>query len=199
YLLATMFVALTDQNSGNSTPRCSKFTDPSRQLVITTSRRSQVTSSYGCTPGVVYTRGIVRPSPRRSCPTAGSAAVFVITLPFLLVAAAVTAAPILVLTRGNRPVLSRHCRQRHEAPRSPSRNRRSRRMPDTRWRTAGTPPCPARATDRESRAPPRGSGSPPVRRSGSTPPPVAPAVAARRRRPGDPDTPGVPREPPCRD
>src|SRR5699024_10827604 len=100
YLLATMFVALTDQNSGNSTPRCSKFTDPSRQLVITTSRRSQVTSSYGCTPGVVYTRGIVRPSPRRSCPTAGSAAVFVITLPFLLVAAAVTAAPILVLTRG---------------------------------------------------------------------------------------------------
>ena len=48
-----MLVALTDQKSGNSTPRCSKFTEPSRQLVITTSRRCQVTSSYGCTPGVV--------------------------------------------------------------------------------------------------------------------------------------------------
>ena len=45
YLLVTMFVALTDQNSGNSTPRCSKFTVPSRQFVITTSRRCQVTSS----------------------------------------------------------------------------------------------------------------------------------------------------------
>jgi hypothetical protein len=40
-----MLAALTDQKSGNSTPRCSKLTEPSRQLVMTTSRRSQVTSS----------------------------------------------------------------------------------------------------------------------------------------------------------
>ncbi len=45
YLLVTMFVAFTDQKSGNSTPRCSKLTEPSRQLVMTTSRSSQVTSS----------------------------------------------------------------------------------------------------------------------------------------------------------
>jgi hypothetical protein len=48
-----MLTALTDQKSGNSTPRCSKFTDPSRQFVITTSRFSHVTASYGCTPSVV--------------------------------------------------------------------------------------------------------------------------------------------------
>ena len=53
YLVVTMFAALTDQKSGNSTPRCSKLTEPSRQLVITTSRDSQVTASYGCTPAVV--------------------------------------------------------------------------------------------------------------------------------------------------
>src|SRR5437868_11728481 len=58
-----MLVALTDQKSGNSTPRCSKLTDPSRQLVMTTSRRSQVTWSYGCTPGVVYTRRTCSPRP----------------------------------------------------------------------------------------------------------------------------------------
>src|SRR3954454_21415566 len=63
-----MFVALTDQESGNSTPRCSKFTVPSRQFVITTSRRCQVTSSYGCTPAVVCTRSIVRPWPGRRSP-----------------------------------------------------------------------------------------------------------------------------------
>src|SRR5215468_5113956 len=45
YLVVTMLAALTDQNSGNSTPRCSKLIEPSRQLVMTTSRRSQVTSS----------------------------------------------------------------------------------------------------------------------------------------------------------
>src|SRR6185436_19343577 len=60
-LRVTMFAALTDQKSGNSTPRCSKFTEPSRQFVITTSRRSQLTSSYGCTPDVVYTRSTRRP------------------------------------------------------------------------------------------------------------------------------------------
>src|ERR1044072_6806754 len=65
YLLVTMLTALTDQESGNSTPRCSKLTDPSRQFVITTSRRSQVNSSYGCTPSVVHTR-----SPPRHPPTA---------------------------------------------------------------------------------------------------------------------------------
>src|SRR5664280_921311 len=58
YLVVTMFAALTDQKSGNSTPRCSKLTEPSRQFVITTSRRSQVTSAYGCTPAVVNTRPI---------------------------------------------------------------------------------------------------------------------------------------------
>src|SRR3954452_10223000 len=63
YLLVTMFEALTDQVLGNSTPRCSKLTDPSRQLVMTTSRRSQVTWSYGCTPGVVYTRRTCSPRP----------------------------------------------------------------------------------------------------------------------------------------
>jgi hypothetical protein len=40
-----MLAALMDQKSGNSTPRCSKLTVPSRQFVMTTSRRSQVTSS----------------------------------------------------------------------------------------------------------------------------------------------------------
>src|SRR5258708_4505805 len=56
-----MFVAFTDQESANSTPRCSKLTEPSRQFVSATSRRSQVTSSYGCTPGVVLIRWMVRP------------------------------------------------------------------------------------------------------------------------------------------
>ncbi len=61
YLLVTMLVALIDQVDGNSTPRCSKLTVPSRQFVITTSRRSHVTSSYGCTPAVVWMRSTVRP------------------------------------------------------------------------------------------------------------------------------------------
>ena len=45
YFVVTMFAALMLQLSGNSTPRCSKLIEPSRQLVMTTSRRSQVTSS----------------------------------------------------------------------------------------------------------------------------------------------------------
>jgi hypothetical protein len=45
YFVVTMFAAFTDQKSGNSTPRCSKLTEPSRQFVMTTSRRSQVTAS----------------------------------------------------------------------------------------------------------------------------------------------------------
>src|SRR3954449_7733683 len=61
YLLVTMFEALTDQELGNSTPRCSKLTEPSRQLVITTSRCSQVTWSYGCSPSVVKTRFTLSP------------------------------------------------------------------------------------------------------------------------------------------
>src|SRR6266536_1409983 len=56
-----MLAALTDQKSGHSTPRCSKFTDPSRQFVMTTSRRSQVTSSYGWTPARVWIRRMVSP------------------------------------------------------------------------------------------------------------------------------------------
>src|SRR5215469_962904 len=63
YLVVTMLAALTDQESGNSTPCCSKLTVPSRQLVITTSRRSHVTWSYGCLPGVVWLRRIFRPPP----------------------------------------------------------------------------------------------------------------------------------------
>src|ERR687890_729552 len=58
-----MLVALMLHSAGNSTPRCSKLIDPSRQLVMTTSRRSQVTSSYGCTPAVVKTRLTFRPFP----------------------------------------------------------------------------------------------------------------------------------------
>src|SRR5664279_3235096 len=50
---ARMKDALTDQKSGNSTPRCSKTVSPLFQFVWTTSRRSQVTSSYGWTPGEV--------------------------------------------------------------------------------------------------------------------------------------------------
>src|SRR3712207_2526693 len=63
YFVVTMFVALMLHSAGNSTPRCSKLNDPSRQLVMTTSRRSQVTSSYGCTPAVVKTRLTFRPFP----------------------------------------------------------------------------------------------------------------------------------------
>src|SRR5687767_12117319 len=59
-----MLVALMLHSEGNSTPRCSKLIEPSRQLVMTTSRRSHVTSSYGCTPGVVKTRLTFRPFPR---------------------------------------------------------------------------------------------------------------------------------------
>src|SRR5690349_15478339 len=61
YLVVTMFAALTLQDSGNSTPRCSKLIEPSRQLVMTTSRRSHATSSYGCTPSVVQTRCTLSP------------------------------------------------------------------------------------------------------------------------------------------
>src|ERR1044072_4366721 len=63
YLVVTMLVAFIDQKSGNSTPRCSKLTDPSRQLVMTTSRRSQVTWSYGCVPGLVSPRPPGSPRP----------------------------------------------------------------------------------------------------------------------------------------
>src|ERR1044072_3799370 len=84
YLLVTMLTAFTDQKSGNSTPRCSKLTDPSRQLVMTTSRRSHATSSYGCTPGVVWTRSIRRPLfllPLEREPRAGPLVVSVIPPP----------------------------------------------------------------------------------------------------------------------
>src|SRR6476661_7165995 len=64
YLVVTIVEALTLQKSGNSTPCCSKTTSPVFQLVCTTSRRSQVTSAYGCTP-VVKTRSMVRPADLR--------------------------------------------------------------------------------------------------------------------------------------
>src|SRR5512139_2477604 len=61
YLVVTIVEALTDQKSGNSTPRCSKTASPVFQFVWTTSRRSQVISSYGCTPSVLKTRSIFSP------------------------------------------------------------------------------------------------------------------------------------------
>src|SRR5688500_10182612 len=61
YFVVTMVEALTLQKSGNSTPFCSKTTSPVFQLVCTTSRRSQVTSSYGCSPDV-KTRSMVSPA-----------------------------------------------------------------------------------------------------------------------------------------
>ena len=64
YLVVTIVEALTLQNDGNSVPVCSKTTSPVFQLFWTTSRRSQVTSSYGCTPGVVNTRSMVREAAR---------------------------------------------------------------------------------------------------------------------------------------
>ena len=45
YFWATMFVAFSDQDTGNSTSRCSKATEPSRKLVIRASRRSHSSSS----------------------------------------------------------------------------------------------------------------------------------------------------------
>ena len=45
YFVVTIVLALTLQKSGNSTPRCSKIVSPVFQLVWTTSRDSQVTSS----------------------------------------------------------------------------------------------------------------------------------------------------------
>ena len=73
YLVVTIVAALTDQKSGNSTPRCSKTVSPVLQFCWTTSRRSQVSSSYGCRPGVVKIRSIVNPRaafglPRRFSP-----------------------------------------------------------------------------------------------------------------------------------
>ena len=56
-----MVEALTLQKSGNSTPRCSKTVSPVFQLVWTTSRRSQVSSSYGWTPSVLKIRLISTP------------------------------------------------------------------------------------------------------------------------------------------
>src|SRR3954468_15468828 len=61
YFVVTMLAALTLHDVGNSTPRCSKLIEPSRQLVMTTSRRSHSTSSYGWTPSVVHTRSTRRP------------------------------------------------------------------------------------------------------------------------------------------
>ena len=53
YFWATMFVAFSDHETGNSTSSCSKATEPSFQFVMRASRRSHTTSSYGCTPAVV--------------------------------------------------------------------------------------------------------------------------------------------------
>ena len=54
YFDAVMLTALLDQWSGNSTPFCSKdFLSP---LPITASRRTQVSSSNGWTPALVWRR-----------------------------------------------------------------------------------------------------------------------------------------------
>ena len=45
YFWETMLVALTDHDTGNSTPSCSKATVPSFQFEIRASRRSHTTSS----------------------------------------------------------------------------------------------------------------------------------------------------------
>ena len=69
YFVVTMVDALTLQELGNSTAFCSKTTSPVFQFVWTTSRRSQVTSSYGWTPGVLNTgarrSALLRPRPFR--------------------------------------------------------------------------------------------------------------------------------------
>ena len=51
-----MLVEFSDQVVGNSTPSCSKATEPSFQLVMRASRNSQTTSSNGSTPGEVNNR-----------------------------------------------------------------------------------------------------------------------------------------------
>src|SRR3982751_3782886 len=61
YLVVTMLAALTLHTVGYSTPRCSKLIEPSRQFVMTTSRRSHSTSSYGWAPSVVQTRATRSP------------------------------------------------------------------------------------------------------------------------------------------
>src|SRR6478752_10208769 len=70
YLVVTIVEALTLHELGNSTAFCSKTTSPVFQLVWTTSRRSQVTSSYGWTPGVLKMgarrSALLRPRPRFS-------------------------------------------------------------------------------------------------------------------------------------
>src|ERR1700743_3697338 len=65
YLLATMLVAVMDQSEGTSTFFCSKIVVPF-QSWITASRRSQVTWSYGETPGVVKWRLKRRPGAVRT-------------------------------------------------------------------------------------------------------------------------------------
>src|SRR4051794_33241965 len=81
YLVVTMVEALTDQKSGNSTPRCSKTVSPVFQLVCTTSRRSHVISSYGCTPAVLKTRSILSPAPVAACDRAPAAPLTVSVIP----------------------------------------------------------------------------------------------------------------------
>src|SRR3954447_25364964 len=140
YLLVTMLVALTDQKSGNSTPRCSKLTVPSRQFVITTSRCSQVTWSYGCCPSVVKTRFTLSPPA---------------VLLFLPAAAPVPVPTVSVIGRTLTPAAGRlnrrlradrspggqqHPPWPHEGRRSPSRSLRPTRRTGRHWRTGGRRP-----------------------------------------------------------
>ena len=73
YLEATMLVAVMDQSEGTSTPFCSKIILPLKSWMMA-SRRSQVISSYGLTPGSVKRRGKLRPGAERREPTLGWAA-----------------------------------------------------------------------------------------------------------------------------
>jgi hypothetical protein len=93
-LVVTMLAALTLQKSGNSTPRCSKLTEPSRQFVMTTSRRSQATSSYGWTPAVVHTRSTRRPFP--DAPAAARRPPRAVTIPFDVLPVAGALDPLVV-------------------------------------------------------------------------------------------------------
>src|ERR1700761_2375997 len=64
YLLATMLVAVMDQEEGVSTSFCSKMILPLKSW-MTASRFSQVSSSKGETPGFVKWRSKWRPEPTR--------------------------------------------------------------------------------------------------------------------------------------
>src|SRR5665647_686507 len=82
YFVVTMVEAFRLQKTGNSTPRCSKTTSLVFQFCCTTSRTSQVTWSYGCTPAVVKTRLIFSPGDFRPPRVVAFAVSVMVRLPF---------------------------------------------------------------------------------------------------------------------